>query len=73
MNTVLTILHSEPVRTLLYPLLVAVIGYGVTTGVVSSDMSGFLLAVLAAVLGLPAVESVRRRVSPAPPGGGEAR
>jgi hypothetical protein len=72
MNKVLTILRSEPVRALLYPLLVAVIGYGVTKGVLSSDMSGFVLAVLAAALGLPAVESARQRVSPAPPGSREA-
>jgi hypothetical protein len=72
MNKVLAILHSEPVRALLYPLLVALIGYGVTKGIVSSDTSSFILAVLAAMLGLPAVESARRRVSPTPPAGGEA-
>ncbi|MBF6296562.1 hypothetical protein IU459_03280 [Nocardia amamiensis] len=71
MNKVLTTLRSEPVRALLYPLLVAVIGYGVTKGVVSADASGFILAVVAAALGLPAVESARHRVSPAPPDSGE--
>lgn len=71
MNNVITILRSEPVRALLYPLLVALIGYGVTKGVVSSDLSGFVLAVVAAVLGLPAVEAARHRVSPAPPDSGE--
>lgn len=71
MNKVLTTLRSEPVRALLYPLLVAVIGYGVTRGVVSADASGFILAVVAAALGLPAVESARHRVSPAPPHSGE--
>ena len=71
MNRILTMLRSEPVRSLLYPVLVALIGYGVTTGVLTSDMSGLFIAVLAAALGLPAVESARRRVSPAPPGPGE--
>lgn len=73
MNKVLTILHSEPVRVLLYPLLVALIGYGVTEGILSSDTSGVILAVLAAALGIPAVESARSRVNPAPvQGSGEA-
>ncbi|MEU6582399.1 hypothetical protein [Nocardia sp. NPDC046763] len=72
MHNIFTILRSEPVRTLLYPLLVALAGYGVTTGVVSSDLSGFLVAVAAAALGVPAVESVRGRVTPVPPGNGEA-
>ncbi|MEU1994661.1 hypothetical protein ABZ511_09450 [Nocardia gamkensis] len=71
MNKVITILHSEPVRALLYPLLAALIGYGVTKGVLSSDLSGFVLAIVAAALGLPAVESARHRVSPAPPDSGE--
>ncbi|MER7449790.1 hypothetical protein ABTW96_05830 [Nocardia beijingensis] len=71
MNKVIAILHSEPVRALLYPLLVALIGYGVAKGVVSSDLSGFVLALVAAALGLPAVESARHRVSPAPPDSGE--
>ncbi|WP_454196136.1 hypothetical protein [Nocardia sp. Marseille-Q1738] len=71
MNAILTALRSEPVRALLYPLLVALIGYGVTRGVVSADTSGFILAVVAAALGLPAVESARHRVSPAPPRSGE--
>jgi hypothetical protein len=72
MNKVLTILRSEPVRTLLYPVLVALVGYQVAKGVISSDRSDFILAVLAAARRLPAVESASRRVSPAPPGGGEA-
>jgi hypothetical protein len=71
MNKVITILHSEPVRALLYPLLAALIGYGVVKGVLSSDLSGFVLAIAAAALGLPAVESARHRVSPAPPASGE--
>jgi uncharacterized membrane protein YjjB (DUF3815 family) len=73
MNKVLAILHSEPARVLLYPLLAALIGYGVTKGIISSDISGVVLAALAAALGIPAVESVRSRVNPAPPqGSGEA-
>ncbi|WP_067479637.1 hypothetical protein [Nocardia amamiensis] len=71
MNKVITTLRSEPVRALMYPLLVPLIGYGVTSGVVSADTSGFILAVVAAALGLPAVESARQRVSPAPPRSGE--
>ncbi|MEU2038423.1 hypothetical protein [Nocardia niwae] len=71
MNKVITILHSEPVRALLYPLLVVLIGYAVTKGLVSSDLSAFVLAIVAAALGLPAVESARHRVSPAPPDSGE--
>jgi len=71
MKKVLMILRSEPVRTLLYPLLVALIGYGVTKGFVSSDSSGVIVAVLAAALGIPAVESARGRVVPTPPDSGE--
>ncbi|MTE16291.1 hypothetical protein [Nocardia aurantiaca] len=73
MNKLLSIAHSEPVRVLLYPLLVALIGYGVTKGIISSDASGVILAVLAAGLGIPAVESARSRVNPAsPPDSGDA-
>ncbi|MEU7628761.1 hypothetical protein AB0C34_02080 [Nocardia sp. NPDC049220] len=71
MKKVFMTLRSEPVRALLYPVLAALVGYQVTKGVVSSDLSDFILAVLAAALGLPAVETARGRVIPVPPGSGE--
>ena len=59
---------SEPVRVLLYSLLTALVATLVTKGIVSSDMSQYLLVAVALVLGVPAVEVARAKVTPiAPP------
>lgn len=60
----ISILRSEPVRMLLHPLILALVAYLVTKGILDSNTSQIVLAVVAAVLGIPAVEAARARVTP---------
>ncbi|WP_327115675.1 hypothetical protein OHB12_02290 [Nocardia sp. NBC_01730] len=55
---------SRPVRTPAYPLLVVLVVCLVAKGVVSDDLSWYILAAVAALLGLPAVEAARGKVTP---------
>ncbi|MGO4649782.1 hypothetical protein AB4305_33375 [Nocardia sp. 2YAB30] len=64
MDKLLSILQSEPVRTRAYPLLVVLVAYLVAKGVVSDDLSQCILAAVAALLGLRAVELARGVVTP---------
>lgn len=57
-------LLDEPVRVYLYGVGVAVVALLVGLGVVTEDIAPLILAAVAAVLGVPAVESARRRVTP---------
>lgn len=54
----------EPVRIVEYTVLTAVVGMLVAKGAVSADASQYLLAALAALLGIPAVEVARNQVRP---------
>jgi hypothetical protein len=54
----------EPVRALVYPLLTALVVYLVSKGVVTADASPYVVAALAALLGIPAVETARHQVTP---------
>lgn len=51
-------------RTPAYPLLVVLVVCLVAKGVVSDDLSWYILAAVAALLGLPAVEAARGKVTP---------
>lgn len=55
---------NEPLRLLLYPLLVAVVGWLVVRGTITADIGEIAAAVLALLLGVPATEAVRARVTP---------
>lgn len=56
----LAVVRSEPVRVILYPLLIALVAYlGISDGA-----EELILAVVAAVLGIPAVEAARSKVTP---------
>lgn len=55
---------TEPVRTYLYSLLVPVLAVLVYYGVVESAATAMWIAVGTAVLGIPAVEVARGKVTP---------
>ncbi|WP_454199604.1 phage holin [Nocardia sp. Marseille-Q1738] len=64
-NAVLNAVRSEPIRTILYPLLAILVGTLVARGTVDQSMGDIITAVIAAVLGIPAAEIARSKVSPA--------
>lgn len=55
---------SEPVRTALYPVLVAIIGLLVAYGVLDEQGASLWLALAVAILGVSGVEVARSRVTP---------
>lgn len=55
---------TEPVRLYLYSVGLAVVGLLVFRGVIAADEALLWAALLAAVLGVPAVELARSKVSP---------
>lgn len=55
---------SEPVRAYLYPLLLAVVGVLVGYGVLEQQQGSLWIALGAALLGVPAVEKARSKVTP---------
>lgn len=55
---------NEPVRLLMYPAIVAVVAYLVVNGTISDDFAQVVTAVVALVLGVPAIEATRGRVTP---------
>jgi len=61
---VLALLDSEPVRTRLYPVVVILIGYLVTRGVLDNDTANLVASIAAAILGVGAVEATRVAVVP---------
>ncbi|WP_227979993.1 hypothetical protein [Nocardia spumae] len=64
MNKVLSIVHSEPVRVIVYPLLVALIGALVAKGTIDSSLGDIVTAIVAALVGIPAAEVARAKVTP---------
>lgn len=60
----MTWIHSEPVRTRVYPLVILVTAFLVTRGVIDDGWGNFLLAGIALVLGMIGVESTRATVAP---------
>lgn len=64
MSKILSTLRTEPVRALLWPVLVGIAGYLVVRGVVDEFSADMIVAILAAVLGIPAAEAARAKVTP---------
>lgn len=58
--------RSEPIRTLLYPIIVVVIGALVAKGVLSDFSADTVVAIVAAIFGVPAAEIARKNVWTAP-------
>lgn len=68
MNKVLEWFRQEPVRTVLYPAILAVLGILAARGVVTNEYRDLIVEVLTIlVVGVPSVEGVRMQVSPARP------
>lgn len=66
MKNVVTLAHSQPVRIVFYPLLLALVAYLSTRGIVDSDTADWITAIIAAVLGIGGTEQVHAAVfSPA--------
>lgn len=54
---------SEPVRLFVYPALLALVVYLMGRGIVDAELADVLAGVAALVLGVPAAELARRRVT----------
>lgn len=54
----------EPLRLAVYPVLVLVAGILVTRGVLDSDAANLVIAAVALLLGIPATEVARAKVTP---------
>lgn len=63
MNKVREWLQSEPVRLYLYGVLVPLLALLVAIGVITADLVPLVLALAAAVFGVPAAENLRKRVT----------
>lgn len=57
-------LNSEPVRTLAYPVLLALVGYLVTKGFVDGETGDIIIGALAGLVGAGGIEGARNRVTP---------
>jgi hypothetical protein len=55
---------TEPVRAYLYPVLLAVVGVLVGYGIIEQTQAALWIALGAALLGVPAVERARSKVTP---------
>jgi uncharacterized membrane protein YjjB (DUF3815 family) len=64
MNKLLSTLRTEPIRALLWPVLVGIAGYLVVRGALDQFSADMIVAIVAAVLGIPAAEVARAKVTP---------
>lgn len=64
MSKLISALRTEPIRALLWPVLVGIAGYLVVRGVVDQFSADMILVIVAAVLGIPAAEAARAKVTP---------
>lgn len=65
MSKVLSWFHTEPVRTVLYPALLVLLGIAVARGFLTEDYKEAVVEVLSVlVLGTPATEFARAQVTP---------
>ncbi|MCC3333603.1 hypothetical protein [Nocardia abscessus] len=64
MTKLLSALRTEPIRALLWPVLVGIAGYLVVRGVVDQFSADMIVAIVAAILGIPAAEVARTKVTP---------
>lgn len=71
LNSMMSLIRSEPIRTILYPLLAILVGVLVARGVVDQSGADIITGIVAALLGIPAAEAARMRVTPVAKLGGE--
>ncbi len=63
-NSVLSAIRSEPIRTIIYPLLAILVASLVARGTVDQSAADIITGVVAAILGIPAAEVARAKVTP---------
>ncbi|UGT65338.1 hypothetical protein LTT66_18380 [Nocardia gipuzkoensis] len=66
MSKLISALRAEPVRAILYPLLAILVGVLVTRGIVDQFSADIIIGIVGAVLGVPAAEAARAKVTPWP-------
>lgn len=64
MNAVLAAIRSNPVRSIIYPLLAILVGTLVARGTIDSSVADIITGVVAVIIGIPATEITRSKVSP---------
>lgn len=64
MNAVLSAIRSNPVRSIIYPLLAILVGTLVARGTIDSSVADIITGVVAVIIGIPATEITRSKVSP---------
>jgi hypothetical protein len=64
MSKLLSTLRAEPIRAILYPLLAILVGVLVARGLVDQFSADIIIGIVGAVLGVPAAEAARAKVSP---------
>lgn len=69
MTSLMSRLRSEPVRGVIYPLLTLILGILVTRGIITNDWLDLISVLAVALLGVPAVETARSKVTPVEPQG----
>ena len=65
-NTIVSTLRTEPVRAILYPLLGILAGVLVARGIVDQFSADTVIGIVGAILGVPAAEIARAKVTPWP-------
>ena len=69
---VVNLIRSEPIRTILYPVLGVVVAVLVAKGAITQFSADTIIAIIGAVLGVPvAAEIARLKVTPVAKLGGE--
>lgn len=64
MNKIVSLADSQPARTYFYPVVIAIVAYLVSRGVIDSDTASWITGIVAAVVGVGATESVHAAVRP---------
>lgn len=67
MSKLIAALRTEPIRTILWPVLVALAGVLVVRGIVDQFSADVIIGIVGAILGIPAAEAARAKVSPVRP------
>ena len=64
MNKIISAIQSEPVRAIVWPLLAILVGALVAKGTITSSLGDVITAIVAALVGVPAAEAARAKVTP---------
>ncbi|MBF6350369.1 hypothetical protein IU448_15285 [Nocardia flavorosea] len=64
LDSILRTIRTEPIRTVLWPVLGIVVAMLVAQGAITEFTADTVIALIAAVLGIPAAEYARAKVRP---------